>query len=285
MNTLKTGMLLALIMALFVAVGGLLGGQNGMIIAFGIALVMNAVSYWYSDKIVLAMQGARELEPSEAPELFHSVERLTANAGLPMPRIYVVPGAQPNAFATGRGPGHAAVAVTQSIVQLLTPAELEGVLAHELSHVKNHDVLISTVAATIAGSISFLVQMAQWALLFGGYGGRDDREGGNPLAALLAILLAPIAALIIQMAISRSREFEADASGARLSGKPLALASALQKIEACAQARPLPINPSMAHLYIINPLRAEGLMSLFRSHPPTAERVARLQAMAAHLAA
>jgi heat shock protein HtpX len=281
-------MLLAVLTALFVAVGGLLGGRNGMVMAFGFALIMNFVSYWYSDKIVLMTQGARELEPSEAPELFRMVERLTANAGLPMPRIYVVPGEQPNAFATGRGPGHAAIAVTQSIVQLLTPAELEGVLGHELSHVKNRDVLISSIAATIAGGISFLVQIAQWGLLFGGYGGysRDRRDGGyNPIAMLLAIILAPLAALLIQMAISRSREFEADASGARLSGKPLALASALRKIEAYAEARPLPINPSMAHLYIINPLRAGGLMGLFRSHPPTEERVARLQAMAAQIAA
>ncbi|HZP82796.1 MAG TPA: zinc metalloprotease HtpX [Chthonomonadaceae bacterium] len=285
MNTLKTGLLLAAMTALFVAVGGLFGGRNGMIIAFGFALVMNFISYWFSDKIVLAMQGAQELTPQDAPELFRTVERLTANAGLPMPRIYVIPGEQPNAFATGRDPNNAAVAVTESIVALLTPAELEGVLAHELAHVRNRDILISTVAATIAGGISFLVQIAQWGLLFGGYN-RDDREGGmNPLAALLAIILAPIAAFLIQMAISRSREFEADATGARLSGKPLALASALRKIEAYAEARPLPINPSTAHMYIINPLRAEGIYNLFRSHPPTAERIARLQAIASQVAA
>ncbi|HLV82047.1 MAG TPA: zinc metalloprotease HtpX [Chthonomonadaceae bacterium] len=280
---MKTVVLLAVMTALFVAIGGLLGGQNGMVIAFLFACVMNFASYWYSDKIVLMSQGARELQPSDAPELFRIVEGLTARDGLPMPRIYVVPAAQPNAFATGRGPGHAAVAVTQSIMDLLTPAELEGVLAHELSHVKNRDVLISTVAATIAGGISFLVQIAQFGMIFGGYS-RDDREGGNPLALLAAIILAPISALIIQMAISRSREFQADASGARLSGKPLALASALQKIEAYVQQRPLPVNPSYAQLYIVNPFTPQGLAALFQTHPPTAERIRRLQEMAAQMA-
>ncbi len=280
MNTVKTAMLLAAMTAIFVAVGDVFGGQNGMIMAFGIAIIMNFTSYWFSDKIVLMSNGAREIQPSEAPELFRSVERLTVNAGLPMPRIYVTPGAQPNAFATGRDPQHAAIAVTQSIMQTLTPSELEGVLAHELAHVKNRDILICTIAATVAGGISFLVQIAQWGMLFGGYGGRDERDGYNPLSAILAIILAPLAAFVIQMAISRSREFEADATGAKMSGKPLALASALQKIEGYAQIRPLGVNPSMAHLYIINPLRAEGMMRLFRSHPPTAERVERLQAMA-----
>ncbi len=283
MNTLKTGALLAAMTALFVAIGGLLGGRNGMIMAFGFALLMNATSYWFSDKIVLLSQGARELQPADAPDLFQTVERLTANAGLPMPRLYVVPGAQPNAFATGRDASHAAVAVTEPILSLLTPAELEGVIAHELAHVRNHDILISTVAATIAGGISFLVQVAQWGMLFGGYGRSDDRDGYNPIAALLAIVLAPIAALIIQMAISRSREFEADATGARISGKPLALASALRKIEAYADARPLNINPSAAHLYIVNPLRKGGIAGLFRSHPLTEERIARLQDIAAHM--
>jgi heat shock protein HtpX len=283
LNTLKTAVLLATITALFIAIGGLLGGKMGMLIAFGFAIVTNFVSYWYSDKIVLMSQGAQELQPQEAPELFDTVERLAVNAGLPMPRIYVVPGAQPNAFATGRGPEHAAVAVTQSIMNLLTPQELEGVLAHELSHVKNRDVLISAIAATLAGGISMLAYMARWTLIFGGYGGRGNRDGENPIALLLGMILAPIAALLIQMAISRSREFEADATGARLSGKPLALASALRKIETYAQQRPLGVNPSMAHLYIVNPLRAEGLMNLFRSHPPTEERIARLQAMAGHI--
>jgi heat shock protein HtpX len=282
-NTLKTAVLLAFITGLFLVVGYWLGGQIGMIYAFILAVVLNFGSYWFSDKIVLAAQGAQELQPQDAPELFESVQRLSANAGLPMPRVYVVPGAQPNAFATGRGPGHAAVAVTQSILDLLTPSELEGVLGHELSHVKNRDVLISTIAATMAGAISMLAYMARWAFIFGGYGGRNERNGENPFAALLMIIVAPIAALLIQMAISRSREYEADASGARLSGKPLALASALRKIEAYAQQRPLGVNPSFAHLYIVNPLRAQGLVNLFRSHPPTEERIARLQAMAAHI--
>jgi heat shock protein HtpX len=255
-----------------------------MIMAFGFAVVTNFTTYWFSDKIVLMAQGAQELQPSDAPDLFATVERLTVHAGLPMPRIYVVPGAQPNAFATGRGPEHAAVAVTQSIMSLLTPQELEGVLAHELAHVKNRDVLITTIAATLAGSIGMLASLARWSLIFGGFGGRDDRDGENPIALLLGIILAPLAALLIQMAISRSREFEADATGARLSGRPLALASALRKIEAYAQARPLGVNPSLAHLYIINPLRAEGLATLFRSHPPTEERIARLQEMAGHIA-
>jgi heat shock protein HtpX len=282
LNTLKTAVLLAAITGLFVAIGGYFGGQTGMIIAFGLAIVMNFTSYWYSDKIVLLSQGARELRPEEAPQLFDSVERLTANAHLPMPRIYMTPSAQPNAFATGRDPQHAAVAVTQSIMTLLTPAELEGVLAHELAHVRNRDILISTIAATMAGGISMLASMARWTLLLGGYGGRSDRDE-NPIALLIGIIVAPIAALMIQMAISRSREFEADATGARLSGKPLALASALQKIEAYAQARPMGINPSMAHMYIINPMRMQGLMGLFRSHPATEERIARLQALAGHL--
>jgi heat shock protein HtpX len=284
-NTLKTTVLLAAITGLFVAIGDYFGGQTGMIIAFGFAIVMNFTSYWFSDKMVLFSQGARELRPEEAPQLFDSVERLTANAHLPMPRIYMTPSAQPNAFATGRDPQHAAVAVTQGIMSLLTPSELEGVLAHELAHVRNRDILISTIAATMAGGISMLASMARWTLIFGGYGGgRNDRDE-NPIALLIGIIVAPIAALLIQMAISRSREFEADATGARLSGKPLALASALQKIDAYAHARPMGINPSMAHMYIINPLRAEGLASLFKSHPPTAERIARLQSLAGHIAA
>jgi heat shock protein HtpX len=282
LNTLKTGILLAAITGLFVAIGDYLGGQMGMVIAFGLAIVMNFTSYWFSDKIVLISQGAQELRPEDAPQLFDTVERLTANADLPMPRIYVVPGAQPNAFATGRDPQHAAVAVTQSIMALLTPSELEGVLGHELAHVRNRDILISTIAATMAGGIGMLASMARWSLIFGGFGGREDRDE-NPISLLIGIFVAPVAALLIQMAISRSREFEADATGARLSGKPLALASALQKIEAYAQARPMGINPSMAHMYIVNPLRLEGLASLFRSHPPTEQRIARLQNLAGHL--
>lgn len=280
MNSVKTALLLAAITALFVAVGGAIGGRGGMVIAFAFAVIVNFGSYWFSDKIVLMSQGARELQPSDAPQLFDTVERLAGNAGLPMPRVYVVPGMQPNAFATGRGPNHAAVAVTESIVSLLTPQELEGVLAHELAHVRNRDILISAIAATLAGGIGLLASMARWSLFFGGFGGRDDRDGENPFVLLLTILLAPLAALLIQLAISRSREFDADATGARLSGKPLALASALRKIETYSQSNPLDINPSMAHMYIINPLRAEGLANLFRSHPPTEERIARLQAMA-----
>lgn len=284
MNALKTTILLATITALFMGLGYLFAGESGMIIAFGVAVALNFTSYWYSDKIVLMTQGAQELAPQDAPELFEIVQRLASRADIPMPRVYVVRGAQPNAFATGRGPGHAAVAVTDSIMNLLTPDELEAVLGHELSHVKNRDVLISAVAATLAGAISFMAYMARWSFIFGGFGGRDDRDGDNPIAILAGIILAPFAAMLIQLAISRSREYEADASGARLSGKPLALASALRKIEAYVQQAPLNINPSFAHLYIINPLRSGGIANLFRDHPPTEERVRRLMAMAGHVA-
>lgn len=284
MNTLKTGLLLAAMTALFVAVGGLFGGRNGMIIAFGFALVMNFISYWFSDKIVLAMQGAQELTPQDAPELFRTVERLTANAGLPMPRIYVIPGEQPNAFATGRDPQHGVVAVTTGLLRLLPRRELEGVIAHELAHIRNRDTLISAIAATIAGAIATLANMAQWALLFGGFGRSDDEEQGGGIAemvgGLVMIIVAPIAATLIQLAISRAREFEADAGGARIAGDPEALASALERLHAYNAQIPLPVNPATASMYIVQPLTGAALANWFSTHPPVEQRVARLRALA-----
>ncbi len=286
MNTLKTGVLMAALFGLFMLVGQLIGGQNGMMLGFMLALGMNFFAYWFSDKLASAMSGAREIDESQSPGLFGIIRRLTQQTGLPMPRIYVIPSAQPNAFATGRNPEHAAVAVTAGILQALTDNELEAVLAHELAHVKHRDILISTVAATAAGAISFLVQMLQFRMLFGGgYQDDRDREGVNPLGVLLAIIVAPIAALLIQLAISRTREFDADRGGSEITHNPLALASALRKIERYAEQIPMNVNPSTAHMYIANPLggdRLEGIAKLFRTHPPTEERIARLEEMAGH---
>jgi len=283
MNTLKTGLLMAGLTALLMAIGYWLGNTTGMIYSFILAAVMNFVSYWYSDKIVLSMTGAQEVTPAEAPELYSLVGRLAERDGLPMPRLYVVPDPTPNAFATGRDPEHSAVAVNQGLMELLNQDEIEGVIAHELSHVKHRDVLISTIAATMAGALGML---ARFGLMFGVSGGSDDRrrdgEGMNPLAGLIMLIVAPIAALIIQMAISRSREYAADEGGARLSGRPLSLANALQKLERGNEMMPSDVNPATAHMYIVNPLRG-GLASLFSTHPPTGERVARLQALAGEL--
>jgi len=239
--------------------------------------VMNFVAYWWSDKIVLRMYGAQEIDEAQAPELFAVVRRLAQQAHIPMPRVYLIPQETPNAFATGRNPQNAAVAVTEGIMRLLDREELEGVLAHELSHVQNRDTLIMTVAATLAGALSHLANMAMWGAMFGG---RDDDEGGNPLVGLLGILVAPLAATLIQMAISRSREFLADEHGAHISGNPLALASALRKIEAWSQRIPMTAgSPATAHLFIINPFSGGGLVRLFSTHPSTEERIARLQAL------
>lgn len=275
MNWIKTFLLMGFITALFLGVGYLIGGQQGMIIALGLAFVMNFASYWYSDKIVLAMYQAQEIDESQAPRLFGIVRGLVSKSGMPMPRVYIIPVAQPNAFATGRDPEHAAVAVTDGILRILNEDELEGVLAHELSHVRNRDILIGTVAATIAGAIMML---RYFAFFFGG--GRDDREGGGGLGLLVALIVAPIAAVLIQLWISRTREYSADESGARMSGKPWALASALQKLQRGAQAMPMKeSNPATAHMFIVNPFSAQGLTNLFSTHPPIEERVRKLEAM------
>ena len=278
-NLLKTGLLLGVLTALLVLAGQAIAGERGMIIAFVLAAIMNFVSYWFSDKLVLAMYGAQPVDETQAPRLHAIVRRLATRAQIPMPRIYMIPSDTPNAFATGRNPQHAAVAVTEGITRILDEDELEGVLAHELSHVTNRDVLISTIAATLAGAITYLAHMAQWAAIFGGRS-RDDEEGGsNPLVMILFAILAPIAAMLVQFAVSRSREFQADASGARLAGRTYGLAKALEKIEVASRVEPLPANPATAHLFIVNPLSGESFARLFSTHPPTEERIARLRAM------
>jgi heat shock protein HtpX len=279
MNRFKTLVLLATLTALLLFVGQALGGRGGMMIALIFAGVMNFAAYWWSDKIVLRMYGAQEVDESQAPELFAMVRGLAQRMQIPMPRVYIIPEETPNAFATGRDPQHAAVAVTEGILRLLDRDELTGVLAHELGHVHNRDTLIMTVAATLAGALSHLANMAMWGAMFGGRS--DEDEGGSPIAGLLGIIIAPIAATLIQMAISRSREFLADEHGARVSGNPLALASALHKIEAWSQRIPMTTgSPATAHLFIINPFSGGGLVRLFSTHPSTEERIARLQAMA-----
>jgi heat shock protein HtpX len=277
-NVFKTAILLAVLTAMLIALGGAIGGQHGMAIALVLALVMNFASYWWSDKIVLAMYGAQPITEADAPRLYSMVRRLATKAGVPMPRVYVIPSEQPNAFATGRNPSHAAVAVTDSIMRLLTDEELEGVLAHELSHVTNRDILISTIAATLAGAITYLAHMAQWAAFLGG-GRSDDDEGANPIALILMAILAPLAAMLVQLAVSRAREFQADASGARLEGRASPLAKALEKLDMAAKQIPMEANPSTAHLFIVNPLSGQALMRLFSTHPSTEERIARLRAM------
>ncbi len=280
-NLFKTAVLLAALTSLVVLIGDAVGGQQGMLVAFIFAVAMNFGSYWFSDRIVLAMYRARPIEEAQAPDLYRIVRRLTSKAGVPMLRIYLIPSDTPNAFATGRNPEHAAVAVTEGIMRMLDDDELEGVLAHELSHVKNRDTLTMTIAATLAGVITYLAHMAQWAAIFGG-GRRDDEEGsgGGGIGALLMFILAPIAAMLIQLAISRAREFQADASGARLVGRPWGLAKALEKLEMASRMAPMDATPATAHLFIVNPLRGAGLLTLFSTHPPVQERIARLRAMA-----
>jgi heat shock protein HtpX len=279
-NNLKTAFLLTVMTIFLVLVGQALGGQNGAIMAFFLAAAMNFFSYFYSDKLAILSSGAQPVSREELPRVYQIVERLCAKTGLPMPKIFVIPTASPNAFATGRNPEHASVAVTAGILDLLSDDELEGVLAHELGHVRNRDILISSIAATFAGAVTILARMAGWAAMFGGGGGRDrDREGGA-LGAIAMMILAPIAALLIQMAVSRSREYQADATGAHFTGNPGALASALRKMESFAARVPLRSSPATAHMYIIQPLLGGiSFGSLFSTHPPTAERIARLTGM------
>ncbi len=278
MNTLKTTFLMALLTVIMVTVGGALGGRNGMTMAFLLAGGMNFFSYWFSDSIVLRMYNAQEISEGDNPRFYGMIRQLSQRAGLPMPKVYIIDDDSPNAFATGRNPEHAAVAATSGIMRILTDDELAGVMAHELGHVKNRDILISTMAATFAGAITYLAQMAQWGAMFGG-GRHDDEEGGGGgmIGSILLMILAPIAAMLIQMAISRSREYGADAAGASICGNPLSLANALQKLELGSQRIPMEANAATAHMFIVNPLTGGSLMSLFSTHPPIPERVARLQ--------
>jgi heat shock protein HtpX len=279
MNALRTTFLMALLTVLLVMAGGAIGGRSGMTFALLMAGVMNFVSYWFSDKIVLSMYGAKEVTEMEYPDFFGLVRQLAIQAAIPMPRVYIIPSETPNAFATGRNPQHAAVAATTGILRILTRDELMGVMAHELSHVKNRDILISSIAATIAGAITYMAQMAQWAAIFGG--GRDrDEEGGGVFGMLAMAIVAPIAAMLIQMAISRSREYQADKGGAEITANPLYLANALRKLQMANQQIPMQANAATAHMFIVNPLTGGGLMSLFSTHPPMEERVRRLEQMA-----
>lgn len=278
MNNVKVFGLMALLTALVVAAGGALGGQSGMILAFGMAGVMNLGMYWFSSKMVLKMYRAEIVDRAAAPELYEMVDRLRQRAGLPMPVVAIAPQQQPNAFATGRNPTHAVVCVTAGLLDIVTREELEGVIAHELAHIKNRDMLLQTFTATLAGAISYLANMAMWGAIFGG----NDDEGGNPVGALLMMVLAPIAAGLVQMAISRQREFKADQVGAEICGRPMALAGALRKLDAYAQRIPMNVSPAAAPLAQVNPLAAHGggMARLFSTHPPTEERVARLEALA-----
>ncbi len=289
MNTLRTTILLAVLTALLVWIGDMFGGRQGAIMALILAGGMNFFSYWFSDKIVIKMYGGQEVTAQDDPELYGVVQDLTQRAGLPMPRVYVLPQDTPNAFATGRNAEHAAVAVTQGIRRILNKRELAGVLGHELTHVKNRDILVSTIAATLAGAISYLAQMAQWAAIFGGRERDRDEGGGGILGLLVMMIVAPIAAMLIQMAVSRSREYGADEGGAKVTGDPLALASALRKLEMGAQNIPLEVNNATAnataHMFIVNPLTGGGLASLFSTHPPMEERIERLEEMAKKMGA
>ena len=274
-NTFKTAFLLTALTLLLMFIGRIFGGQNGMLIALVIAGVLNFVSYFFSDKLALAMYRARPVTREELPRAYQIVERLTQKIGLPMPKIYVIPTESPNAFATGRNPPHASVAVTQGILSLLNDEELEGVLAHELGHVRNRDILISSIAATIAGAITYFADIARWGMIFGGYE-RDDNNRGGGLGAIFMLFLAPVAAMLIQLAVSRSREYQADETGAHFTGNPYALASALAKLDAYSKRMPLVATPSTAHLFIIQPLLGMSFGSLFSTHPPIAKRIERL---------
>ena len=277
MNTLRTGILLGALTGLLMLIGGYFGGKQGIVIAFIFAMAMNFGSYWFSDKIVLSMYRAHEISEGEAPELYSIVKTLALRASLPMPRVYIVPGDAPNAFATGRDERHAVVAVTEGILRILNRDELEGVLAHELTHIKNKDMLIGSIAATLAGAVMMLASMAKWAAIFGV--GGDDDEGGGIFGLILMAILAPIAAMLIQMAISRSREYLADEGGARISGNPYGLAGALEKLSNASKTIPMRANPSTAHMFIVNPLTAKSFANLFSTHPPIEKRVEKLRSM------
>jgi heat shock protein HtpX len=277
-SQLKTTLLLGSLTGLIVLIGRYFGGNSGMVIAFIFAILMNFGSYWFSDKVVLRLYKARKLSSQEAPELYALVSRLAQSASLPMPRICLIPSEAPNAFATGRNPQHAVIAVTQGILRLLNTSELEGVLAHEIAHIKDRDILISSIAATLAGVIMMIASMARWAAIFGGLGGSDDDDGGI-LGFIVLAFLAPLAAIIIQLAISRSREYLADSTGAKIAGNPLGLASALEKLDYASKKMPLKVNPATSHLFIVNPLSGKSFKSLFSTHPPVAERVKRLRSL------
>jgi heat shock protein HtpX len=278
MNNIKTLFLLVTLTLILIWAGAAMGGKQGMTIAFIFALGMNFFAYWFSDKIVLKMYKAKEVTESEAPDLYRIVRRLAQKAEIPIPKVYIMDQEQPNAFATGRNPKHAAVAVTTGIMRILSQEELQGVIGHELAHVKHRDILISTIAATIAGAISYLAYMAQWAMIFGGHRGDDD-EGGSPIAALIMMIVGPIAAMIVQMAISRSREYAADEDGARLAGNPRYLSGALRKLHMASQKIPMNANPATSHMFIVNPLSGGGIAKLFSTHPPIEERISRLESM------
>ncbi len=280
-NSFKTALLLGLLTGLILGFGQFFGGGQGLAVAFIFAVILNFGSYWFSDKIVLAMYQAREVGPNEAPDLHRIVQNLAIRAKIPMPRLYIIPSQSPNAFATGRNQEHAVVAVTEGILQIMNHEELEGVIAHELSHVKNRDILIGSIAATLAGVIMMLANMARWAAIFGvGRSDSDEEGGGGIIGLILMSILAPLAAVIIQMAISRSREFLADSSGAKTAGNPLGLASALEKLARASEVIPLEARPETAHMFIVSPLSGRSFLNLFSTHPPIEERVARLRAMA-----
>ncbi|MEW6195773.1 MAG: zinc metalloprotease HtpX [Bacteroidota bacterium] len=281
MNSFKTVILMTVMMVLFLLVGNILGGQSGMMIAFLFSLALNFGSYWFSDKIVLTMYRAHQVSRNDYPQLFDSVEKLAMKAELPMPKVYVMDNPTPNAFATGRNPQNSAVAVTTGIMKILNKEELEGVIAHELSHIKNRDILVGTIAATLVGTITFIARMAGYAAMFGGHS-RDDDRGGNVFYELALLIVAPIAAVMVQMAISRSREYMADESGAQISGKPLGLASALNKLSQANEMLPMAnAGASSAHMFIVNPLSGKSLLKLFSTHPPIEERIERLKEIAA----
>lgn len=278
MNGLKTMVLMVTLTLMLVGIGGILGGKSGMTFALIMAFGMNFITYWFSDKIVLKMYGAKPVTEADAPDLYSMVRRLAHRAEIPMPKVYIMDEDQPNAFATGRNPQKGVVAVTTGIMRILSREELEGVIAHELAHIKHRDILVGTVAATIAGAISYLAQMAQWAAIFGGRS-NDEEGSSNPIASIVMMIVGPIAAMLVQMAISRSREYGADAGGARIAGNPMHLANALKKLHMASQRIPMDANPATSHMFIVNPLTGGGILKLFSTHPPMEERIARLESM------